>query len=140
MQKIDKEVFYNRLQTYRKALETFEQALLLPEDAGKIYLDVSAHRFMYCYELTWKNLRRLLRAREIEASSPVSTFRSAFAEGWIENKKLYEKMIEDRNIVTHEYFEEKAVEIYSRLPAYLKEMKSLSQKIEVIYNNEPDGI
>ena len=56
------------------------------------------------------------------------------------NKALYEKMLDDRNTVTHEYFEEKAVEIYSRLPQYLAEMQNLSTKLKEIYINEPDGI
>ena len=140
MPKIDKEVFYERLTTYRNALKKFETALALPKDEDKAYLDVSAHRFMYCYELTWKSLRRILRMRGVQANSPVLSFRSSYAEGWIENKKLYENMIDDRNTVTHEYFEEKAVEIYSRLPQYLAEMQLLSKKIEEIYLSEPDGI
>ena len=139
-QKIDKQVFYERLKTYHNALKKFESALTLPHDEDKAYLDAAAHRFMYCFELTWKSLRRMLRMRDIQANSPVSAFRGAYAEGWIENKALYEKMLDDRNTVTHEYFEEKAVEIYSRLPQYLAEMQNLSTKLKEIYINEPDGI
>ena len=140
MQKIDADVFYERLKTYRDALKKFESALALPHDEDKAYLDATAHRFMYCFELTWKSLRRMLRMRDVQVNSPVSAFRSAYAEGWIENKLLYEKMLDDRNTVTHEYFEEKAMEIYSRLPDYLAEMQVLSTKLTEIYINEPDGI
>lgn len=140
MPKIDKEIFYGKLAFYRKALETLANALKGSHDANKLYLDASAHRFIYCYELTWKNLRRLLRMRGVEVSSPVSTFRAAYSEGRISNKNLYEKMIEDRNIVTHEYFEEKAEEVYTRLPEYLTEMQRLSTQIEEIYKQEPAGI
>lgn len=140
MPKIDPEVFAERLATYRNALARFAEALALPKDAGKMYLDASAHRFVYCYELTWKSLRRMLRMREIQANSPVKTFREAYAEGWIEEKTLYEAMIADRNIVTHEYFEEKAQEVYARLPNYLQEMQKLATRIEKIYAEEPSGI
>ncbi len=140
MQKIDKEIFYERLGAYRDALITFDKILAEPKDDNNMYLDASAHRFIYCYELTWKSLRRLLKMRGVIVNSPVSTFRNAFAEGWISDKKLYEQMIDDRNTVTHEYFYEKALDVYSRLPAYLAEMQKLSKKIEEIYNQEPDGI
>jgi nucleotidyltransferase substrate binding protein (TIGR01987 family) len=140
MPKLDPEVFKERLETYRRALERFAAALAMPQDTEKFYLDTAAHRFIYCYELTWKSLRRMLRMRGIQANSPVMAFRHAYAEGWLENKALYEKMIEDRNIVTHEYFEEKAVEVYARLPNYLHEMQKLATRMEMIYSQEPDGI
>lgn len=140
MPRIDPEVFQDRLQTYRNALKRFAVAMDMPHDEEMLYLDASAHRFVYCYELTWKSLRRLLRMRGIQANSPVMTFRHAYAEGWIENKPLYEKMIEDRNTVTHEYFEEKAKEIYQRLPDYLVEMQRLAVHIEQIYIKDQQGL
>lgn len=140
MLKIDKEIFYERLGAYRDAIVTFGKALQVKPEQSDLYLDGSVHRFIYCYEITWKLLRRLLKMRGVQANSPVSTFRSAYAEGWIENKELYQKMVEDRNAVTHEYFEAQALEVYSRLPEYLAEMQFLSKKIEEIYIAEPSGI
>jgi nucleotidyltransferase substrate binding protein (TIGR01987 family) len=140
MPKIDKAVFDERMRSYQNALSRFGEALAMPRDVGKIYLDASAHRFVYCYELTWKSLRRLLRMRDVKVNSPVMTFREAFHEGWILDKSTFERMIEDRNLVTHEYFEEKAIEIYTRLPEYLSVMKKLCASMQTIYDQEPEGL
>ncbi|MBI1326694.1 MAG: DUF86 domain-containing protein [Alphaproteobacteria bacterium] len=136
MPKLDKAVVEARLATYARALNTFNTALETKKDNEKLYLDASAHRFMYCYEMTWKLLRRFLRARDIDVNSPVMTFREAFAENWIEDQKTFEQMITDRNIVTHEYFEDKAEEIYTRLPHYLQTMRKVHSTLEKLCQSE----
>ncbi|MEI7668783.1 MAG: HI0074 family nucleotidyltransferase substrate-binding subunit [Pseudomonadota bacterium] len=140
MSELDKEVMEAKLLDFAKALERFSDALLLPKDTGFSYLDTSAHRFMLCYELTWKNLARFLSFRGIEAKSPVSVFREAYQEKLIDNKEIFAEMVKDRNIVTHEYFQEKAEEIYIKLPTYLEAMRSVHNKIEYLYKNSEMGL
>ena len=135
MPKIDPEVIEAKLTEYTNALDRFEEALSLPKDHTLSYLDTSAHRFMLCFEVTWKNLRRILRLRGIQTNSPVSTFREAYQEQLIDNKEIFKAMIEDRNLVTHEYFQIQAEEIYKKLPNYLQVMRKTYQTIENLYRN-----
>ena len=80
MPKIDKVVINKRLKDYDKALKTFASVLKVKKDKEGVYLDASLHRFMYCYEMTWKILRRFLRMRDVDVNSPVITFREAYSE------------------------------------------------------------
>lgn len=105
-------------ENYRNALTRFEASLRMEKDEEFFYLDAAIHRFMICYELTWKGMRRILKARQVQVNSPVMTFRAAYAEGMIHDKALFEQMIIDRNVATHEYYFERAVEVYSRLSGY----------------------
>jgi nucleotidyltransferase substrate binding protein (TIGR01987 family) len=76
-----------------------------------------------------------LRLRGIQVNSPVLTFREAYQEKLIDDKDIFKSMLEDRNAVTHEYFQQQAEEIYKRLPGYLKAMRKIYENIERIYRN-----
>ena len=70
-----------------KAFEKFEQFRLNDkteqERAGII------KSFEYCFELSWKMMKRLLSERGIVVNSPRETFRQAAAEGFISNLDLW---------------------------------------------------
>jgi nucleotidyltransferase substrate binding protein (TIGR01987 family) len=134
MQSIDKTVMENKLGEYVNTLDRFKEALDAPKDKHLLYLDAAVHRFIFCYELTWKNLRHFLRLRGIQANSPVMVFRGAFREKWIDDEELFEKMVEDRNIVTHEYFQQKAEAVYSRLAGYYSAMHALHKKMAIFHS------
>ena len=136
MSALDNEVMEAKLKEFSNALLRFEEALSMPKDTGLFYLDSAAHRFMLCYELTWKNLRRILKMRDLQVNSPVSTFREAYQEGFIQDPQIFKQMIEDRNIVTHEYFQAKAEEVYTRLPGYLKAMREVAEAVERGYQKD----
>lgn len=136
MSKLDKSVKISKLEEYNNALDRFARALQLPHDSELAYLDASAHRFMICYDLTWKILRRFLQTKGIEVNSPMETFRQSYQEQLIDDKDIFKKMVEDRNIVTHEYFQEAAEGVYKRLPDYLKIMQNIYKKMRELYKNE----
>lgn len=140
MSALDKEVMEAKMEQLSRALERFSEALLLPEDAALSYLDTSAHRFMLCYDLVWKMLSRVLSFKGIEAKSPVSAFREAYQQDWLQDKELFASMIKDRNIVTHEYFQAKAEEVYRRLPGYLKAMREVAEAVEKGYRKDDEGL
>lgn len=142
MSDLSSEVFQKKIADYSRGLNRFAEALELPKDTAQAYLDTSIHRFVFCYEMTWKNLRRLLRMRAVQVNSPVMTFREAVREQLIsiEDKKIFEQMIVDRNMATHEYVELKAHEIYSRLPEYLRVFQKTAERMEKLYFNNELGL
>lgn len=141
MPKVDRDVLDSRFKDYDNIINRLGRALKLPHDEEMSYLDTSAHRFILAYELTWKSLKRLLRIRGVKANSPAQVFREAYAERWItdEERAAFEAMMEDRNTVTHEYFEAKAKEIYTRLPSYYHAMLEVKDRIgQMIAHHEFD--
>ena len=86
--------------------------------------------FEICYEMCWKFLQQYIKKfHSIELSSPKAIFRECFLLGMIseeETKKLLD-ISEARNATTHDYNEETAQEICSRINEYLKTMKALER-------------
>lgn len=73
-------------------------------------------RFEFCTELTWKTLREyLLDQGYSEINSPKSVMRQAYADGLINDEQSWIGLLNDRNLTSHLYDEETAVEIYNRI-------------------------
>lgn len=84
-----------------QAFEKFEQFRLNnkteQERAGTI------KSFEYCFELSWKMMKRLLSERGVVVNSPKETLRQAAAEGFINNLDLWFVFLEKRNLTSHVY-------------------------------------
>lgn len=84
-------------------------------------------RFEFCYEICWKLIKYYLENEGIqEAKSPKSTFREAFKIGIIEDGEKWIDMLNDRNLTSHVYDEEVAIDIYGKiLSTYFKQMNNI---------------
>lgn len=87
------------------------------EQAGTI------QAFEFCYELSWKTMKRILAFNGQEVSSPRATFRAAAAEGLIQNIDLWFKFIEMRNKTSYVYDESIALDIFEEIPIFMQELK-----------------
>ncbi|MBC8307167.1 MAG: nucleotidyltransferase substrate binding protein, partial [Pelagibacterales bacterium] len=59
--------------------------------------------FEYCYELSWKIIKRVLSSKGIEVNSPKDTFREAGRNKIIEDVKKWFMFLETRNLTVHTY-------------------------------------
>ena len=84
-------------------------------------------RFEFCYEICWKLMKYYLENEGIqEAKSPKSTFREAFKIGIIEDGEEWIDMLNDRNLTSHVYDENVAIDIYEKiLSKYFKRMNDM---------------
>jgi nucleotidyltransferase substrate binding protein (TIGR01987 family) len=64
--------------------------------------------FEYCFELTWKIMKRLLEERGRIANSPKETFRMAALEGFISDPEIWFDFLQKRNLTVHSYNNEYA--------------------------------
>jgi len=115
---------------FSNALVRFDEAL--SEDiSNPLAVDGSIQRFVFCFELGWKLIKRLLMDVEgIEALSPKRALQFAYKVGWIDDEVLWLKMLNERNLTSHTYREDYALEIYSHLASHLGAMKLLKSKLE----------
>ena len=67
------------------AVGRLEEALKLPEDDTT--RDSAIMRFQFCYDLSWKTLKEELKMRGLELFSPRECFKSAIAEGLLDNEE-----------------------------------------------------
>lgn len=112
-----------------KAFKTFESFRLQDkteqERAGTI------QAFEYCFELTWKIMKRLLEERGLIANSPRETFRLAALEGWIQDPELWFDFLKKRKMATHTYKLDQAEAVIAICPAFSEAIRNFLQHIGV---------
>ncbi|HEV2614208.1 MAG TPA: HI0074 family nucleotidyltransferase substrate-binding subunit [Gammaproteobacteria bacterium] len=109
----------------KQRFDTFSANLNTDQDkAGAI------QSFEFCYELSWKTLKRILRVKGIEVSSPHDAFREAAKNKLIDNVEQWFEFLEGRNQTTHTYSEVYVNEVVQLFPAFKKALESLVEKIK----------
>ena len=109
-----------------KKFELFRQNLdTEQEQAGAI------QAFEYCFELSWKIMKRLLEVRGKIANSPKETYRMAALEGFIENPESWFDFLKKRNMTVHTYEEKEAQEVISVFSDFSQELDTFLKNIGV---------
>lgn len=124
---------YINLDVLKKAYFTLEQFMqnnnTAQEQAGTI------QAFEFCYELSWKTIKKVLYNDGIEVNSPRTTFREAAKNKIIDDVKLWFNFLEKRNKTTHTYNELILKEIIEIVPEFKNELakliKILDQRVAI---------
>jgi nucleotidyltransferase substrate binding protein (TIGR01987 family) len=107
-----------------KKFELFRQNLgTEQEQAGAI------QAFEYCFELSWKIMKRLLEVRGRTANSPREVYRMAALEGFIKDPELWFNFLKKRNMTVHTYEEKEALEVISIFPEFSQELHNFIKNI-----------
>ncbi len=117
--------YHERVNSLHKAIANLERALAQSLSDDEFILDATIQRFEIAYELLWKCLRLKLLQHGIEANSPRKVFQEAYQLKWIEEEKIWLDMIQDRNLTTHTYLEELALQVRKHAKLYLPYIKQL---------------
>jgi nucleotidyltransferase substrate binding protein (TIGR01987 family) len=92
-----------RFSNFKKALGHLEAALE-QQSFSDLELQGPIKGFELCYELAWKTLQDILRARGLEdVAGPKPVLRQAFKDGLIRDGELWSAMHEARKLVAHTY-------------------------------------
>ena len=119
-----------KVSNFSKALSRLQSALARVQDDVKI--DVWIKRFEFTYEVWWKALQSALRELGIIATNPRDVFDKANKQELMDDKEIWLQMKDDRNDTSHEYDENKAKEIYTRIPSYAKEFALVLKRLKKI--------
>jgi nucleotidyltransferase substrate binding protein (TIGR01987 family) len=102
-----------------KALLSLNRAIVraqaLPQDEE--LRDAAIQRFEYCFELSWKMLKRRLERdvptpASVDAMSFKELIREGFERGYVDNPEEWFLFREHRNTVAHTYDEAKAKVVF----------------------------
>ncbi|MDP3531890.1 MAG: HI0074 family nucleotidyltransferase substrate-binding subunit [Alphaproteobacteria bacterium] len=88
--------------------------------------------FEFCYELSWKTMKRILESRGLEIGSPKDTFRKAALEKLIEDPEIWFEFQKKRNLTAHTYEQENLKLIVSIFDQFSDELKKLIINIRTI--------
>ena len=110
------------LEYFQRAHTRFKEVLETKDPINADVLrDATVQRFEFTFEMCWKTLKRFLYADGIRVKTPRDVFKEAFRLGWLEEgDTFWSKMLEDRNLTSHTYDQEIALDLRSRLPSYEK--------------------
>lgn len=109
-----------RMQDAEAALARLAEVLAI-ERPGDIERDAAIQRFEFTFEAVWKAAQRYLAVMErIEAGSPGAVIRACREVGMGDEDAAEARLlaVEDRNLTSHMYNEELALEIIARLPEH----------------------
>ena len=123
--------FYNFSNALNKFIEAInKEAILKEEGFYDIFLDLIIKRFEFTYEMSWKAIKRYLDFVGIDAKTPRSAFKEAYAISLITNENIWLDMINQRNLSSHIYDEWEVSDILYKLDDYKKAFLELKDKLE----------
>lgn len=111
-----------KLDNARQALARLQEVLARPVD--DVIRDSAILRFTLATETVWKAARSVIAdqmgAERLNSASPKAMVRESQIAGFLteEQTEAAMAMMNDRNLTVHTYDEEKAEELFSRLPAH----------------------
>ena len=79
--------------------------------------------FEYCFELSWKTMKRLLEERGVTTNSPKETFRAAALEGFISSTDIWFEFLQKRNLTVHTYNPKDADAVIAVTPLFSQEVR-----------------
>jgi len=107
----------------QKVFEQFRKDLTTDKDKT-----ATVQAFEFCYELSWKLMKRALNSRGLEVASPKDTFRQAALNHLIDDPELWFEFQKKRNLTVHSYNKENLEIIVSIFDIFSKEMERLLAK------------
>jgi len=113
------------LDTLGKSLDRLGEILQVTLDEKDYVLDAAIQRFEFCIELYWKVLKHLLAREGVVTQLPKESLKKAYAAGWLEDEEIWLNMLKDRNMTSHTYKHEIALEIYKAIQKYYPEMRKV---------------
>jgi len=115
--------YRQRLENFGKALSNLNEALALKEQRALSKLETQGllKTFEYTYELSWKSMKDFLEYQGITGIiGSRDSFRLALQNAIISDGESWQEMVDDRNLLSHDYDEKLASSIAERVVGYAK--------------------
>lgn len=124
-----------RFQNYEKSFSYLEQAIDI-EDPEIVERAGLIQFFEMTFELAWKMLKDYLEGQGfLDVNSPRSVLKKAFESGLINDGHRWLQCLQDRNLTSHTYNEEIAVEIETTIrQTYYPLLRQLHQTFKELTN------
>ncbi len=117
--------YVEKLKRAQFLFESFRKDLSTEKD--KV---ATVQAFEFCYELSWKTLKKFLESEGLEATTPKEVFRKAAAAHFIEDPERWFEFQKIRNLTTHTYEEETLDEVVGAFDSFSTEFQKLIAMLE----------
>ena len=115
-----------KLKRARFLFESFRKDLTTEKD--KV---ATVQAFEFCYEISWKTIKKFLESEGLEATTPKEVFRKAAVAHLIEDPERWFGFQKVRNLTTHTYEEETLEEVVGVFDFFSTELEKLIVALEV---------
>lgn len=126
---------------WQQRFQNFEKAFLLLERALTIATPSEVERggiiqfYEMAFELAWKLMKDYLEQLGYTVNSPRDAIKQAFQVGILDDGQLWMDALSDRNLTTHTYDENKAIEVVAKIrtdyfPALQQLYRGLSSELD----------
>lgn len=123
-------ILNEKLTDFKSALSRLTEALSKNIESDSLYLDGTIQRFEFTYELCWKLMKAYLNHLGVEVNNPRESIRESIKQNIIQDKPEWFQMLEKRNLTTHTYHKEIALEVYAGIKAtFVYLLRDFEQKI-----------
>ena len=85
--------------------------------------------FPACVDCIWVIARKCLAIHGMHTNTAITTFRECYMEGWLQDRLLWERMLEDYPRIKMPLGKEAFFDIYKRIPMYIAEMRRAADTI-----------
>ena len=125
------------LTALRNALSSLERGLVRyrPAQKDEELRDACIQRFEYCFELSWKMVKRrleldILNSAEVDGYSKRTLFRVAAERGLVANPEAWFVYLVQRNKTSHTYDAKVASEVAAVIEDFSRDARALLEQLE----------
>jgi nucleotidyltransferase substrate binding protein (TIGR01987 family) len=117
------------LDNFEQAIKRLEAALQYDPEVLDIALDAVIQRFEFTFEQAWKSIRLAAKAVGYDCKSPRGCLKLAYKMEWLEDEEKWLRLLEARNLTSHTYDQETAMEVYETVKDNFEVFKSLLEEL-----------
>ncbi|MEA1999465.1 MAG: HI0074 family nucleotidyltransferase substrate-binding subunit [Euryarchaeota archaeon] len=95
-----------------------------------IALDATIQRFEFTFEMAWKSVKLAAKAVGYDCKSPKGCLKLAYRMGWIEDEEKWLELLEARNLTSHTYDQDTAMDVYETVKDNCEVFDSLLNELK----------
>nr|QNO50419.1 hypothetical protein CKJHOKLD_00041 [Methanosarcinales archaeon ANME-2c ERB4] len=101
-----------QLENFENATKRLKAALEYDPLKLDIVMDAAIRRFEFTFETAWKSVKLAAKAVGYDCKSPKGCLKLAYRMGWIKDEERWLELLEARNLTSHTYDQETAMDVY----------------------------
>jgi len=118
-----------QLENFENATERLKAALEYDPLELDIVMDATIQRFEFTFETAWKSMKLAAKAVGYDCKSPKGCLKLAYRMGWIKDEERWLELLEARNLTSHTYNQETAMDVYETVKENFQVFGSLLREL-----------
>ena len=118
-----------QLENLENATERLKAALEYDPLELDIVMDAVIRRFEFTFETAWKSVKLAAKAVGHDCKSPKGCLKLAYRIGWIKDEERWLELLEARNLTSHTYDQETAMDVYETVKENFQVFGSLLREL-----------